>query len=161
MEEIERTGNDKKTGKNAVNPDIKFGTVGCVALDQYGNLAAGTSTGGMSNKKYGRVRDSPIIGAGTYAKNFACAVSATGWGEYFIRLSVAHDVVALMEYANLTVQEATDSVIMKKLPKLGGDDGVIALDRQGNLAMTFCTEGMYRGYIKKNGEAKTFIYKDE
>src|SRR5688572_6110374 len=140
--------------------DKKFGTVGCVALDRYGNLAAGTSTGGMSNKKYGRVGDSPIIGAGTYANNLTCAVSATGWGEYFIRLNVAHDVHALMEYAHLSIREAADSVVLKKLPRLGGDGGVIALDRQGNFTMPFCTEGMYRGYITKKGEGKAFIFKD-
>ncbi len=140
--------------------DKKFGTVGCVALDQFGNLAAGTSTGGMNNKKYGRVGDAPIIGAGTYANNVTCAVSATGWGEYFIRLGVARDISALMEYGGLTVKEASDSVVMKKLPALGGDGGTIALDRQGNFAFTFCTEGMYRGYITKKGEGKTFIYKD-
>jgi len=140
--------------------DKKFGTVGCVALDQYGNLAAGTSTGGMNNKKYGRVGDAPIIGAGTYANNTTCAVSSTGWGEYFIRLGVARDIAALMEYGGLSVKEASDSVVMKKLPAIGGDGGTIALDRQGNFAFTFCTEGMYRGYITKKGEGKTFIYKD-
>jgi L-asparaginase / beta-aspartyl-peptidase len=139
--------------------DKKFGTVGAVALDQYGNIAAGTSTGGMTNKRYGRVGDAPIIGAGTYADNAACAVSATGWGEYFIRLGVARDVAALMQYGNLSVKDAADSVIMKKLPRLGGDGGIIALDRAGNFTMTFCTEGMYRGYIKE-GEKKTLIYKD-
>lgn len=140
--------------------DKKFGTVGAVALDQYGNVAAGTSTGGMNNKKYGRVGDAPIIGAGTYADNASCGVSATGWGEYFIRIGVARDITALMEYAGLTVQQAADSVVMKKIPRLGGDGGIIALDRKGNVAMTFCTEGMYRGMINKKGEAKTFIYKD-
>jgi beta-aspartyl-peptidase (threonine type) len=145
---------------NGMADDKKFGTVGCVALDQYGNLAAGTSTGGMTNKKYGRVGDSPIIGAGTYANNLTCAVSATGWGEYFIRLNVAHDIHALMEYAGLSVQEAADSVIMKKLPRLGGNGGVIALDREGNFSMIFCTSGMYRGYITKKGGGQTFIYKD-
>ena len=140
--------------------DKKFGTVGCVALDQHGNLAAGTSTGGMTNKKYGRVGDSPIIGAGTYANNLTCAVSATGWGEYFIRLNVAHDVHAMMEYGKLSVQVAADSVVMKKLPRLGGDGGIIALDRHGNFTMTFCTDGMYRGYITKKGEGKTFIFKN-
>lgn len=151
-----------KLGQNTsdIACDKKFGTVGCVALDRNGNLAAGTSTGGMTNKKYGRIGDSPIIGAGTYANNVTCAVSATGWGEYFIRLNVAHDVSALMEYGHLSVQEAADSVIMKKLPRLGGDGGLIALDRQGNFTMPFCTEGMYRGYITKKGNAKTFIYKD-
>jgi beta-aspartyl-peptidase (threonine type) len=139
--------------------DKKFGTVGAVALDQFGNIAAGTSTGGMTNKRYGRVGDAPIIGAGTYASNTSCGVSATGWGEYFIRLGVARDIAALMEYGNLTVADAADSVVMKKLPGLGGDGGIIALDRQGNFAMTFCSEGMYRGY-RKAGETKTFIYKD-
>lgn len=138
----------------------KFGTVGAVALDQYGNIAAGTSTGGMSNKKYGRVGDAPIIGAGTYANNTTCAVSCTGWGEYFIRLAVAHDVSAQMEYGGMSLRQAMDSVIMKKVVRLGGDGGAIALDRQGNFEMTFNTSGMYRGYIQKKGEAHTFIYKD-
>jgi beta-aspartyl-peptidase (threonine type) len=151
---------DKTSSNQGDILDKKFGTVGCVALDQFGNLAAGTSTGGMSNKKYGRVGDSPIIGAGTYANNNTCAVSATGWGEYFIRLSVAHDIASLMEYGNLSVKDAADSVIMQKLPRLGGDGGIIALDRQGNFAMTFCTKGMYRGYITKKGEGKTLIYED-
>jgi L-asparaginase / beta-aspartyl-peptidase len=140
--------------------DQKFGTVGAVALDQFGNIAAGTSTGGMTNKRYGRVGDAPIIGAGTFADNATCAVSATGWGEYFIRLGVARDIAALVGYAGLSVSEAADSVVMKKLPRLGGDGGIVALDRQGNFTMTFCTEGMYRGHIQKTGEAKTFIYKD-
>lgn len=140
--------------------DKKFGTVGCVALDQYGNIAAGTSTGGMTNKKYGRVGDAPIIGAGTYANNATCGVSATGWGEYFIRLSVAHDISAMMEYGGFTLMQAADTVVMKKVPALGGDGGAIALDRQGNIAMPFNTSGMYRGYKKKGEEAKTFIYKD-
>jgi beta-aspartyl-peptidase (threonine type) len=114
----------------------------------------------MTNKKYGRIGDSPIIGAGTYANNGTCAVSSTGWGEYFIRLNVAHDVHALMEYGGLAVKDAADSVIMKKLPRLGGDGGLIALDRQGTFTMTFCTSGMYRGYITKKGDAKTFIYEE-
>jgi beta-aspartyl-peptidase (threonine type) len=139
----------------------KFGTVGAVALDQFGNIAAGTSTGGMTNKKYGRVGDAPIIGAGTYANNNSCGVSATGWGEYFIRLAVAHDIAAMVEYAGVSLQEAADSVVMKKVPRLGGDGGIIALDRQGNISMTFNTEGMYRGFIKKRGEGKTFIYKGD
>jgi beta-aspartyl-peptidase (threonine type) len=140
--------------------DKKFGTVGCVALDQFGNLAAGTSTGGMTNKKYGRIGDSPVIGAGTYANNRTCAVSSTGWGEYFIRLNVAHDVHALMEYAGLSLKDAADSVVMKKLPRLGGDGGLIALDRHGAFTMPFCTKGMYRGYITQKGGARTFIYAD-
>jgi beta-aspartyl-peptidase (threonine type) len=148
----------KENAQASNNNDKKFGTVGCVALDQFGNLAAGTSTGGMTNKKYGRIGDSPIIGAGTYANNRTCAVSSTGWGEYFIRLNVAHDVHALMEYGGLALKDAADSVIMKKLPRLGGDGGLIALDRQGAFTMSFCTKGMYRGYITKKDDAKTFIY---
>ena len=149
--------------KDAASPDgpeKKFGTVGAVALDQYGNIAAGTSTGGMSDKRFGRVGDSPIIGAGTYARNTTCGVSATGWGEYFIRLAVAHDISAMMEYGGLSLQEAADSVIMKKLPALGGDGGIIALDQKGNIAMPFNTEGMYRGYIRSPGKAEVFMYKD-
>jgi len=157
---------ETKVGKQAmffdpVIKELKFGTVGAVALDRFGNLSAGTSTGGMTNKKYGRVGDAPIIGAGTYANNASCGVSATGWGEYFIRLTVAHDIAALKQYAGLTLQAAADSVVMKKLPKLGGDGGIIALDRQGHVSMTFCSEGMFRGFIKKKGEGKTFIYKDD
>lgn len=156
----------KEAGNEAalVDPyskDRKFGTVGAVALDRYGNIAAGTSTGGMTNKKYGRVGDAPIIGAGTYADNTTCGVSATGWGEYFIRLAVAHDINALMRYANLSLQQAADSVVMKKVPRLGGDGGIIALDRHGNISMTFNTTGMYRGYITHAGQGKTFIYQDE
>lgn len=137
----------------------KFGTVGAVALDRYGNLAAGTSTGGMTNKKYGRIGDSPIIGAGTYANNKTCAVSCTGHGEYFMRGVVAYDISALMEYRGLSLHEAADSVIMRKLIEKGGDGGVIGIDRSGTIVMTFNTEGMHRGYIKKRGEAQTFIYK--
>ncbi|HET9486052.1 MAG TPA: isoaspartyl peptidase/L-asparaginase [Chryseosolibacter sp.] len=155
-----KTEKTKDSASLTATPDKKFGTVGAVALDQYGNIAAGTSTGGMSDKKYGRVGDSPIIGAGTYANNKTCGVSSTGWGEFFIRLAVAHDISAMMEYAGLSVDEAADSVIMKKLPGLGGDGGVIALDRQGNISMKFNTEGMYRGYIKAKGEARTFLFKE-
>jgi beta-aspartyl-peptidase (threonine type) len=140
--------------------DTKFGTVGAVALDQSGNIAAGTSTGGMNNKKWGRVGDAPIIGAGTYADNHTCGISCTGYGEYFIRLSVAHNISSMMEYGNATLQAAADTVIIKKLTRLGGDGGMIGLDRQGNISMTFNSEGMYRGFIQKKGEAKTFIYKD-
>lgn len=138
----------------------KFGTVGCVALDQFGNLAAGTSTGGMTNKRYGRVGDAPIIGAGTYANNASCAVSATGHGEFFIRSVVAHDVAALMEYKNWTLKKAADEVVMKKLVKIGGEGGLIALDAKGNIAMPFNSEGMYRGYIKADGTKFIGIYKD-
>ena len=141
--------------------DKKFGTVGAVALDKSGNIAAGTSTGGMTNKRYGRIGDAPIIGAGTYASNKTCGVSATGHGEYFIRLGVARDIAAMMEYSGMPLEEAADSVVMKKLSTLGGEGGIIALDRFGNISMTFNSDGMYRGYIRNRGEAKTFIYKDE
>lgn len=137
----------------------KFGTVGAVALDANGNLAAATSTGGMTNKRYGRVGDVPIIGAGTFADNATCAVSATGHGEYFIRSVVAHDIAALMEYKQYSVKKAADEVVMKKLVKRGGEGGVIALDRNGNFAMPFNSAGMYRGYIK-NGKREVAIYKD-
>lgn len=137
----------------------KFGTVGAVALDQYGNLAAGTSTGGMTNKRWNRVGDAPIIGAGTYANNQTCAVSATGHGEYFIRSVVAYDISALMEYKKLSLKQAAEEVVMKKLVERGGEGGVIALDRNGNFAMPFNSEGMYRGYIKADGKSEVLIYK--
>jgi L-asparaginase / beta-aspartyl-peptidase len=141
--------------------DRKFGTVGAVALDKDGNIAAGTSTGGMTNKRWGRIGDAPIIGAGTYANNATCGVSATGHGEYFIRAVVAHSISSLMEYGNYDLQRAADSIVMKKLVRMGGEGGVIGLDRQGNITMTFNSEGMYRGFIQKKGEGKTFIYKEE
>tara|TARA_R110001583_G_scaffold54526_2_gene166791 strand:+ start:3543 stop:4523 length:981 start_codon:yes stop_codon:yes gene_type:complete len=135
----------------------KHGTVGCVVLDSYGNLAAGTSTGGMTNKKYGRIGDSPVIGAGTYANNKTCAVSCTGHGEYYIRLAFARDISAQMEYLNKTVTEACESEI-KKLTDLKGTGGVIAVDKAGNVSMEFNTAGMYRGYIKSNGDSYIGIY---
>jgi len=138
----------------------KFGTVGAVALDKSGNLAAGTSTGGMTNKMYGRIGDSPIIGAGTYADNESCAISATGDGEYFIRLGVSRDIAALKQYRGLTVQQAGDEVILKKLTALGGEGGVIILDAQGNFATSFNSEGMYRGYVGADGVPHVLIYKD-
>jgi beta-aspartyl-peptidase (threonine type) len=137
----------------------QLGTVGCVALDKMGNLAAGTSTGGTSNKRFGRVGDSPIIGAGTYANNAACAVSATGDGEYFIRSVVAHDISALVEYRGMSVQEAARAVI-DKVGKLGGSGGVICLDKNGNMAMVFNSEGMYRAYIDDDGKPVVLIYKE-
>jgi beta-aspartyl-peptidase (threonine type) len=139
--------------------EARHGTVGAVALDLNGNLAAGTSTGGMTNKKFGRVGDSAIIGAGTYADNRTCAVSATGDGEYFIRLGVARDISALMEYKAKSVKEAADAVIMEKLPKLGGTGGVITMDRDGNHAWPFNTSGMYRGYVDADGKIVVEIYK--
>ncbi len=142
-------------------PDQKFGTVGAVAVDQDGNLAAATSTGGMTNKRYGRVGDVPIIGAGTYADNNTCAVSATGHGEYFIRAVVAYDIAALMKYKNMRLQQAAQEVVNKKLVDFGGDGGVIAIDAQGNIAMPFNTSGMYRASIDKNGKMYIGIYKNE
>ena len=138
----------------------KFGTVGAVALDVHGNLAAGTSTGGMTNKQFGRVGDAPIIGAGTYADNESCAVSATGHGEFFIRWTVAYDIAALMKYRGLTVQQAGDEVIHKKLAPVKGEGGVIILDRKGNFATSFNSEGMYRGHIGTDGVPHVSIYKD-
>ena len=139
-------------------PYNKFGTVGAVALDKAGDLSAGTSTGGMTNKKYGRVGDAPIIGAGTYANNNSCAVSATGWGEYFIRLGVARDIASLIEYRQLPIQKAADTVIKQKLQKLGGDGGVIAMDKFGHMAISFNSEGMYRAYINSYGKPVVEIY---
>jgi L-asparaginase / beta-aspartyl-peptidase len=137
----------------------RHGTVGAVALDRAGNLAAGTSTGGITNKRFGRVGDSPIIGAGTYANNETCAVSATGDGEYFIRAAVAHDISALVGYKGLSVREAADAVL-DKVKSLGGTGGVIVLDRNGNFATPFNTAGMYRGYIGPDGKPVVEIYRD-
>lgn len=141
--------------------DSKYGTVGCVALDTYGNLAAGTSTGGMTNKKYNRIGDAPIIGAGTYANNASCAVSSTGWGEYFIRGMVAHDIAAMVEYKKITVKEAAREVIQDKLTKLGGTGGIIAMDNQGNVAMEFNTAGMYRAQMNSEGVLDIKIYSND
>ncbi|HEY0612967.1 MAG TPA: isoaspartyl peptidase/L-asparaginase [Chitinophaga sp.] len=141
------------------NRDHKFGTVGAVALDKQGNLAAATSTGGMTNKKFGRIGDAPIIGAGTYANNATCAISCTGWGEFFIRLCVAKTVSDLMEYKELPLQQAANEMIMEKVPALGGDGGLIAIDKNGNIAMPFNTAGMYRGSITADGKTEVLIYK--
>lgn len=142
------------------NKDSKFGTVGAVACDRDGNLAAATSTGGMTNKRFGRVGDSPMIGAGNYANNKTCAVSCTGSGEYFIRGVVAYDVSALMEYKGYSVQKAADEVINNRLPRIEGDGGLIAVDCLGNIAMPFNTEGMYRAVKDSEGLMKISIYKD-
>jgi L-asparaginase / beta-aspartyl-peptidase len=140
--------------------EFEFGTVGAVAVDRGGDLAAGTSTGGLTNKPVGRIGDSPIIGAGTYAKNATAAVSATGTGEFFIRQAVAHEISAAMEYGGLRIERAAQRGIAK-VEELGGDGGVIALDARGNLAMPFNTEGMYRGYVTRDGQVVTKIYGDE
>ena len=145
--------------RSEVPADAKFGTVGAVALDRSGNLAAGTSTGGMTNKKWGRVGDAPIIGAGTYANQF-CAVSATGHGEFFIRSVVAYDICALMAYRGLSLQAAADEVVMRKLVEFGGEGGVIAMDQQGYIATPFNSSGMFRGRIGADGQPVTEIYKD-
>lgn len=139
----------------------KFGTVGVVALDRSGKIAAGTSTGGLTGKLWGRVGDSPIIGAGTYASNDSCAVSGTGTGEYFIRLTVAREICALVQYKNMPLQAAADEVIQKRLTSLGGDGGIIAVDPHGDMAWSFNTSGMYRARIAEGGTAQVSIFKDE
>ena len=159
LKKIKSIENNKVS--NLLNSDYrvqKLGTVGCVALDKFGNLSAGTSTGGMTNKKWNRIGDAPIIGAGTYANNNSCAVSSTGWGEYFIRGVVAYDIAALMEYKNLSIRKAAKTVI-EKISKMGGDGGVIAIDKQGNIAMEMNTSGMYRAHINSKGEIDVKIYK--
>src|SRR5437870_2817316 len=154
--EKKRTG---AAGKAFVITDQdRHGTVGAVALDKNGNLAAATSTGGTTNKRPGRVGDTPVIGAGTYANNATCAVSATGDGEYFIRATVGHDVSALMEYRRMSLKEAAQAVL-DKVAKLGGSGGLIAIDRQGNVALPFNTTGMYRGYVDRDGKFVVEIYK--
>ncbi|WP_082491370.1 isoaspartyl peptidase/L-asparaginase family protein [Pedobacter sp. Leaf194] len=151
-------GSKKTELLGSKNHDYKFGTVGCVALDKAGNLAAGTSTGGMTNKKYGRVGDAPIIGAGTYCNNETAGVSCTGWGEYYIRNVVAKTISDLMEYKGLSVAEAS-KIVLDKVGKMGGDGGLIALDKKGNITMPFNTEGMYRGAITADGKIEVNIYK--
>ena len=145
---------------HSVKKEGKFGTVGAVACDQNGNLAAATSTGGMTNKKWGRVGDSPMIGAGNYANNKTCAVSCTGSGEFFIRGVVAYDVSCLMEFKGLSLQEAASEVIHKRILEIGGDGGLIAVDANGNISMPFNTEGMYRALKTSEGKKEIAIYKD-
>jgi beta-aspartyl-peptidase (threonine type) len=136
----------------------KYGTVGAVALDIHGNLAAATSTGGMTNKKYGRIGDSPIIGAGNYANNLTCAVSCTGSGEFFLRGVVAYDVSCLMEMKGLSLQDACNEVIYKRVKSIGGDGGLIAVDTKGNISMPFNTEGMYRASVNYTEKKIIEIY---
>ncbi|HTD67333.1 MAG TPA: isoaspartyl peptidase/L-asparaginase [Candidatus Limnocylindria bacterium] len=159
-EEWERA-KQKKSAKRSAEAEARdaIGTVGAVALDTRGHLAAGTSTGGMLNKKFGRVGDSPIIGAGTYANNGTCAVSCTGHGEYFIRSAVAHDVSALMEYKGLSVRAAGEQALAK-VDQLGGKGGFIAMDARGNIAMPFNTDGMFRGVIRANGEITITVFRE-
>lgn len=148
-----RAGDDDLRGKY-------FGTVGAVALDAHGHIAAATSTGGMTNKKWGRVGDSPVIGAGTYA-NERCGVSGTGWGEFYIRAAVAHDICARMSYGGAGLAEAAEEVVNRVVPGMGGDGGAIALDAEGNIAMPFNTSGMYRAWVKADGSRGTAIFRDE
>ena len=154
---------EKGTGLEGEPRRDHLGTVGAVALDRDGTLAAGTSTGGMSNKRWGRIGDSPIIGAGTYADNETAAISATGWGEYFIRGAVAHEITALMEHTGASLDEAAHAVIEEQLPQIGdgrGSGGVIALDAEGNAAMPFITPGMFRGWITEEGDVVVRFYEE-
>ena len=151
--------NEKSIGSAPIDSDYKFGTVGCVALDKFGNITAGTSTGGMTNKRYNRIGDSPIIGAGTYADNNSCGISSTGHGEYFIRYAVAHDIAARMEYKGIGIVQAAEEVVLDKLVKKGGSGGIVGLDRYGNIAMVFNSAGMYRGF-EYPGKREVKIYKD-
>ncbi|PHQ58711.1 MAG: beta-aspartyl-peptidase [Robiginitomaculum sp.] len=156
---LDHDGDNKEYSGEPIDPDYKFGTVGAVAMDQYGNIAAGTSTGGLTNKRWNRIGDSPIIGAGTYADNKSCGVSATGHGEYFIRATVARSICAMVEYKGISLKEAAHEIINKKLGKMGGRGGIVAIDKNGNISMTFNTQGMYRGYVKGKNEPTVFIYK--
>lgn len=151
-----------KEKANAMNnvPGTYFGTVGAVALDRDGRIAAGTSTGGMTNKRWSRIGDSPIIGAGTWADN-RCGVSGTGWGEFFIRAAVAHDICARVAYGEVALATAAHHVVNIVVPELGGDGGAIALDVEGNIAMPFNTSGMYRGWIKPDGNRGTAIFRND
>ncbi|HYW94237.1 MAG TPA: isoaspartyl peptidase/L-asparaginase, partial [Bacteroidales bacterium] len=154
---LQKSLEEEKSEADTTAPE-KFGTVGCVALDVNGNLCAGTSTGGMTNKRYGRIGDSPVIGAGTYANNTTCGVSSTGHGEYFIRYCVAHDISSMMAYMHLQVKEAAKRVIQDKLKPAGGEGGVICLDKTGNYAVEFNTRGMLRAYGNSNGERFVKIF---
>ncbi|SHG28215.1 beta-aspartyl-peptidase (threonine type) [Salegentibacter echinorum] len=161
-EKTELDHDDKKTAfTDPFIKNSKFGTVGCAALDKNGNLAAGTSTGGMTNKRWGRIGDAPIIGAGTYANNKTAAISSTGWGEFFIRGMAAYDISAMMEYKGLSLAEAAREVIQHKIPELGGNGGIIAIDHKGNVSMEFNTAGMYRATMNKSGDLKIGIYESE
>jgi beta-aspartyl-peptidase (threonine type) len=165
LKEVQKASSISKTNHKYQSNDFinqqRYGTVGCVALDIFGNLAAGTSTGGMTNKKWNRIGDAPIIGAGTYANNATCAISSTGWGEFFIRTVVAHDISALMEYKKLSIQDAAYEVIHNKVAKLGGDGGVIGIDSKGNMMMEMNTPGMYRAKMDASGKLEVKIYEDE
>jgi beta-aspartyl-peptidase (threonine type) len=158
--ELDHDDDKKAAIYDADIKNSKFGTVGCVALDKEGNIAAGTSTGGMTNKCWGRIGDAPIIGSGTYANNKTCGISSTGWGEYFIRSQVAYDISTQMEYQHKTLKEATTDVIQNKLTKLGGTGGVVALDKRGNISFESNTARMYRASMNDKGELILKIYKE-
>jgi len=149
----------REATRSALPRHFAYGTVGAVALDASGRIAAATSTGGMTNKRWGRVGDAPIIGAGTWADP-NCGVSATGWGEYFIRLNVAHDICARLAYRGDSLEEAAREVVLRRVPALGGDGGIIALDAKGHIALEFNTEGMYRGWVGPDGRHELRIYRD-
>ncbi len=150
---------DSDTTQLDHSTERKFGTVGAVALDLNGNVAAATSTGGMTNKRYGRIGDTPMIGAGTYANNNTCAISCTGHGEFFIRAVVAYDISCLMEYKGMSLKQACEKVVNEKLVKLGGEGGLIAVDAHGNIELPFNSDGMYRGWQKNNEMSEVAIYK--
>lgn len=161
LERAKKIDKEKEGQTKVIEQEFIYGTVGCVALDKNGNLAAGTSTGGMTNKKFGRVGDSPIIGAGTYANNKTCAVSCTGHGEYFIKNCVAYDVSALMEYKKMSLKDASEYIINTKLKNQNADGGLIGIDKFGNVAMPFNTSGMFRGFKLSDGKFDIKIYKDQ
>ena len=161
FQQLQQVMNEEKTflDHNINVKEKKFGTVGAVALDVNGNLAAATSTGGMTNKRFGRIGDTPVIGAGTYANNNTCAVSCTGHGEYFLRAVVAYDVSCLMEYKGMTLKQACNEVVKNKLVKLGGEGGLIAIDKKGNIELSFNSEGMYRSSMNSEGKKLIAIYR--
>lgn len=164
--QLERIRREELSGPDTRSPwqmeraTDRFGTVGAVALDRRGDLAAGTSTGGIANKKPGRVGDSPLIGAGTYADNATCAVSCTGHGEYFMRVVAAHEIAALIAHGGLTLRAAAERVAKMELTELGGEGGLIAVDRQGHIAMPFNSQGMYRGFLREDGKPVVAIFPD-
>lgn len=158
LEVHEQSGSFLDHSVHAGGPDKKFGTVGAVARDRFGNLAAATSTGGMTNKRWGRAGDSPIIGAGTYANNATCAISCTGHGEFFIRAVVAYDISCLMEYKGLSLEAACQLVVNDKLVQFGGEGGLVAVDAQGNVCLPFNSTGMYRGWLQEGSQPITAIY---
>lgn len=161
LQQAKKEDAEKSASVDWQHPDRWLSTVGAVALDSHGNLAAATSTGGMTNKRFGRIGDSPIIGAGTYADNRSCAISATGHGEYFIRATVARDICARVQYQGVSLQQAADAVVMDDLVKMGGEGGVISIDKKGNIALVFNTEGMYRASVDTSGDIEVAIYRDD